>query len=120
VSAPRLELVRPPFALPEPSALDGLDDVALVAVAERAAALQAGALARLAQRSTSPSGTATPAQPAVLVDVKEAAKLIGVRESWLAAEARRGAFRSYKRGHPRRYDPREVVEDFKRLAGREP
>jgi hypothetical protein len=54
-----------------------------------------------------------------LVGVEEAAKLVDVPASWLAAEARRGTFRSYKRGHYRRYDPREVVEDFKRLRGRD-
>ena len=60
----------------------------------------------------------TPA-PTSLVGVEEAAKLVDVPASWLAAEARRGTFRSYKRGHYRRYDSREVVEDFKQLRGRE-
>lgn len=44
----------PRLVLPEPTALDGLDAAALVAVVEGAAALQAGAMARLALIATVP------------------------------------------------------------------
>lgn len=50
-----------------------------------------------------------------LVDVEQAAEAVGVAPSWLADQARRGRFRSYKQGHYRRYDISEVVADFKRF-----
>jgi len=46
------------LTLPEPEALDGLDAAQLVAVAERAAALHAGALARLARAPVASTATA--------------------------------------------------------------
>ena len=100
MSVHRLATTRPPAPALEPL---------LEAVAEHLAARVAARLRPLLAPH--------PPAAAALVGVEEAAKLIAVSPSWLAAEARRGAVRSYKRGHYRRYDPREVVEDFKRLAG---
>ena len=60
MTTPYLALVRPPFTLPELTALDGLDAAALVEVAERAAALHAGAMARLAVIGTTPSPVRPP------------------------------------------------------------
>lgn len=79
----------------------------------RVAAVQAALSAALVPwRAAEASARPEPS----LVDVDAAARAIGVAPSWLAEQARRGTFRSYKSGHYRRYEVCEVIEDFKALT----
>lgn len=106
MSAPRPRLTVDPGRTEHPLATLGLDrfvDILAERIANKIAAM-------LESRLSAERGAA-------LVNVEQAAMIIDVPASWLAGEARRGTFRSYKRGHYRRYDPREVVEDFKKLTG---
>ncbi len=117
MSVHRLPTPRP-LALPEPEALDELDAAQLVAVAERAAALQAGALARLARApASSSSASATGAHwgDAWLTSTQAAAHL-NVPVSWIAEKARAGVLRSHKLGHYLRFRRRELDEDATGLA----
>jgi hypothetical protein len=82
---PRLELVRP-FTLPETAALDGLDAAALVAIAERAAALHAGAMARLALVGTTPSSVPPSADEHMTAE--QVAQRLNAEPSWVYRHAR--------------------------------
>jgi hypothetical protein len=84
ITAPRLELARPALTLPEPGALDGLDAAALVAIAERAAALHAGALARLALRTTAP---ASPPPADEHLTAEQVAQLLNAEPAWVYRHA---------------------------------
>ena len=86
MSVPRLDPVRSSVQLPATSALDGLDATTLVAIAEQAAALHAGAMARLTL-----AGTASPA-PASTADeyltAEQVAERLNVELSWVYRHTR--------------------------------
>jgi len=85
VTTPRLELVRSLVVLPDPTVLDGLDATTLVAVAERAAALHAGALARLALQTTA----SAPPHPAdEHLTAEQVAQRLNAEPSWVYRHAR--------------------------------
>lgn len=76
-----------PIVLPDPAALDGLEAEELVAVVERAAALQAGAMARLAlMRATAPAQTTPPSGR--LLTAQEAAARLGISPQTMYRRAR--------------------------------
>jgi hypothetical protein len=80
MTTPRLELVRPAFAIPEPAALDGLGAAALVEVAERTAALHAGAMARLAMMATVPIA---PAPTDEYLTAEQVGEVLKAEPSWV-------------------------------------
>jgi len=71
--------------LPEPTALDGLDTAALVAVVEGAAALQAGAMARLALVATA---AVSPLPADEILTAQQVAQRLNADPGWVYRHAK--------------------------------
>jgi hypothetical protein len=115
VSLPRLVNERVALDLPPVEALDQLDARALVSVAERAAALHAGAQARLALLGTAPA-SAPPTDE--LLTARAAAPLLDMSEDWVRRNGEREGLAVRVGARAIRYSRRKIAQYVQRRAGR--
>jgi len=116
VSVPRLDSGRSSVQLPEPTELDGLDAAALVVIIQQAAALQAGAMARLSILPSAKQHVANPDDE--LLNAKAAAKLLGMSEDWLRRNGEREGLVVRVGRRTVKYSRRKITQYVHRKAGR--